>query len=1421
MTPASSSNLTQAQELIWAGQQLRPEVPLYNMVLAFRIAGPVDGGSFGSAFDALVDGTDALRTVFIEVDGTPHRVVMDAHPNTLEVLDLTSEPDPESAYRAWADVEAARPFDVATSPWRSALIKLGADDYVWWLAQHHLITDGWAAAIVYARMEQLYRAAVAGDLVSAAEDFPSYEFYADYERRFCESDAHAEAAAYWHSKSAAELAPLTFYGRGAGAGESTRTDRVTVALGQERCARLSALTEGDGALMGGTAQFNLFATALAACVARISGQERFAILAPAHNRPSPRFKNTAGLFIEVLPLYVELARRETFRSLLEGVGAQAQDLLVHARPATSSATQNNASSVLLNFINASFGDFNGWPMRSDWVHPGHGDSAHDFRLQVHDFDGTGNYLLHFDLGRDVFDETRREAVIRHFLQVLDAMLADLDQPITAVDLLTLEEHEALDRFNGTMAAHPHPTVLDAFAAQVARTPGGIAVAGAGEDITYAELDARSTELAHRLVASAGPAPRVAIHLRRSVEMVVALWAVLKAGGSYVPIDSQYPAARCQFLIADSGASVVLTDADLGRHVETPAGAVAIMLPIGDDAPRPEAVLTHPGPEDIAYLMYTSGSTGQPKGVLVSHGNLLNYVDWANHEYGRGEPVSFPLYSSFGFDLTVTSLFVPLVSGGTVVVYPEPDGSDLSVRDVFAEDRVDVVKLTPAHLALLDPELLQTSRIRTLILGGEDLKTSVAAAALGASGGRLEIINEYGPTEATVGCMIHRFDPEADVYSSVPVGHPAANAQIHVLDRDLAPVAIGVVGEMCVGGDGVAKGYHGRPDLTEERFVPDPFRDGGVVYRTGDLGRWRSPGELEFLGRADDQVKVRGYRIEIGEVEAALQEHEAVAAAFVDVLETQTERAAAQGDVAYCVRCGLADNHPDAQLDDSGVCRPCLFYDEYADRADAYFGTMDELRERFPPDRLRNDAGQDCIMLLSGGKDSTYALYQLVEMGLTPLVFSLDNGFISEGAKANIRRAVDDLGLELVMGSTPAMNEIFADSLERFSNVCQGCFKTVYTLGMNLAHERGLHHVVTGLSRGQIFETRLADLFRIGITDRDDVDKAILEARRAYHRADDAVRRTLDTTIFDTDDIFDEIQIIDYYRYHDVGLSELYAFLDARAPWVRPADTGRSTNCLINNTGIFVHKKERRFHNYALPYSWDVRLGHKTREAALAELDDEIDVDQVKGILDQVGYQIAAPEDEAAAMRGRDKRLVAYYVAADKDMTPSRARTYLAERLPEHMVPSYLVDLDALPLSVNGKVDRHALPDPRRHASDDARYVAPRNPDEAALVDVWETVLGVDRVGVLDPFIELGGDSILNIQVVAKARSRGLVFTPQQLFQHQTIAELAAVAERQPVALVAAPLPTPQPGGFGAAPISEVDLSAAELDELLQAYGESE
>ena len=320
------------------------------------------------------------------------------------------------------------------------------------------------------------------------------------------------------------------------------------------------------------------------------------------------------------------------------------------------------------------------------------------------------------------------------------------------------------------------------------------------------------------------------------------------------------------------------------------------------------------------------------------------------------------------------------------------------------------------------------------------------------------------------------------------------------------------------------------------------------------------------------------------------------------------------------------------------------------------------------------------MLLSGGKDSTYALAQLVGMGVRVLAFTLDNGYISESAKANIRRVVNVLGVDHVFGETPAMNEIFVDSLKRYSNVCNGCFKTIYTLSTKVAFDKKIPFIVTGLSRGQFFETRLTEeLF--WKDDVETIDKTILEARKSYHRVDDAVKRLLDTSIFDEDAVFEKVQFLDFYRFVDVDFEEMMNYLDKHLPWIRPSDTGRSTNCLINQVGIYVHKKERGYSNYAFPYSWDVRMGHKTREVSLDEINEEIDENEVTRILGEIGY--------SSKNVNTDKNLVAYYIA-DAEISTADLRNRLKNYLPDYMIPTYFKRMESFPLTDNGKVDRKAL-----------------------------------------------------------------------------------------------------------------------------------
>ncbi|MBV7340297.1 amino acid adenylation domain-containing protein [Chloroflexi bacterium TSY] len=357
-------------------------------------------------------------------------------------------------------------------------------------------------------------------------------------------------------------------------------------------------------------------------------------------------------------------------------------------------------------------------------------------------------------------------------------------------------------------------------------------------------------------------------------MVIAVYGILKAGGAYIPLDPQYPADRIAFMITDANVELILTQKSLlCKFDDYKTTTIRIdtewMYIETEECETPHDELS---PNNLAYVIYTSGSTGNPKGVMIQHNNLLSYVLWASKEYQLDNVLDFPLYSSLSFDLTVTSLFVPLISGGKIIIYGgDVKGSEPKIRRVIQDDTVDIIKLTPSHLSLSLDLIGGTLNLKKLILGGEDLKTALAKSIKN-DRCDIEIFNEYGPTEATVGCMIHRYDTELDIDISVPIGRNSDNAQIYILDQHLKPVPIGVLGEIYVGGDGIARGYFDQPKLTAERFMPNPFMSGERIYRTGDLARWKASGQLEFCGRSDNQVKIKGYRIELDEIERILVSH---------------------------------------------------------------------------------------------------------------------------------------------------------------------------------------------------------------------------------------------------------------------------------------------------------------------------------------------------------------------------------------------------------------------------------------------------------------------------------------------------------------------------------------------------------------------
>jgi amino acid adenylation domain-containing protein len=1368
-----SHALSHSQLPIFVGQSLHPGSPLYNMAFAFLLNGAVDVPAFQRAWRRVVAESDVLRTAMLSPEGSGPRAVIAAVPDTVFEDWSTRAPSSER-FREWAKDRCSRVLPVSGPLVDSALVKLADDRFGWYLNQHHLVTDASSTVLLFREVAAAYGDEQHGGDPPAPR--PRLARYYDTARSltsYPHPQVRSDAAKHWSARLERRIRRTALYGRST-VSSTTRSERRSLVLDEHVSQRLreSAATPGFLGLTPDISLFTVFATLVAAWIHRVSGSTDVDIDTPVHNRPTRDAKRSLGVFIELFPFAVSVAPDDTFRELGRRCLDETQQLLRGAFPGMSSLSGQSASNVVLNVFFGGFGSFARVPVTSEWVHPGHSDSVHAVRVQVHDYDRTGCFALQFDLNEETFPPPLNRRAVDHFNALLHAFITDPDTRIAAVDILTPDERETiLVRFNNT-ASEPAPsaTVSTLFTEQARSTPDAIALREGARQVPFAELQ-RQVTIAGRQLAAAGVTPggRVAVLMPRSVDAVVAILAILQSRAAFVPLDPGSPAERIRHVLADAEVAHVVVSGSVTLPADIAGRALRFedlcnALPATGAPPREQPAL-----EDLAYIIYTSGSLGTPKGVPIEHGGLADYVQWAARQYVRGDRLTFPLFTPLAFDLTITSVFLPLVTGGTLVIYPESRGPvDGAIMDVLRENAVDFLKLTPSHLSLLVSTDLSRTRIRRMVVGGEAFTRSLAARVQ-SSVPDLEIYNEYGPTEAVVGCSVHRYDAGEDHGATVPIGRPADHVQLYVLNGALRPVPAGAPGELSISRFGLARGYHGREEATRQHFLEHPFRRGDRLYRTGDLVRFNDRGVLEYLGRVDRQVKVSGFRVEPAEIEAALLSHDHVDECLVI---SSRRRSSAKPDlVVYCSRCGLASTVPDVSIEADGVCSLCRTFESVRERTRQYFRNMSELRDIFRRSPSSRPDGYDCMMLLSGGKDSTYALCQLVDMGLRVYAFTLDNGYISEEAKQNIRRTVAALGVNHEFATTPAMNAIFRDSLRRFSNVCNGCFKTLYTLSMVRAREHGIAVIVTGLSRGQFFETRLSEgLFRSDRGTPDEVDAAILTARKAYHRSDDEVSRALDVSIFGDDAVFDEIQVVDFFRYSDAGLADILSYLERRVPWLRPSDTGRSTNCLINDVGIYVHQRERGYHNYALPYSWDVRLGVKTRDEAVAELQDEIDTARVERILDEIGYR--DDFDSGATSTG----LTAYYVAR-REIAATQLRTHLADRLPAWMIPQYFVPLASMPLTPNGKIDVAALPPPEGGAVPAGGYVAPATVAEQRIASIWQEALRVSRAGAETSFFALGGTSLTAMAVMVRICDEFGVDLPlSTIFEAPTVSDLARVVE---------------------------------------------
>ena len=929
------TNLSAAQQRLWFLHQL--EAAPFHVSAAFELSGMIDLVAFHKSLDEIIARHENLRSTFVELSGRPLRLVASSTTLALPILDMQEfapSDQPAIVERVIAELLQS-PFDLAHGPLlRVALLRSTPDKHRFIIIMHQIIADDWSVGVLVRELATYYQAHVEG----YAPDLPPIEIrYADGavgQQKWLDDTALPAQLAYW-TRQLDDLPTLNLpsdYQRPAV--QSYRGARHILEVSPELSADLKkALSQQP--------ETTLFMTVLAAwqvLLGRSARQTDFAVGTVVANRIRPDLEPLIGCFANTLVLRADLAGNPTFAELLARVRSVCLDAFAHQdlpfeqlvealQPERDLSRQPLVQVMLSQTPPLPSLDLPGLTFTPHAIATG----TAKFDLQLTLVDQGPTLQLLFDYSTELFAPVTITRMADHLHVLLANAVVDPRQPISTLSLLTDAEQRCLlaDWGCGADVSFPQQLLHDLVAAQVARTPASVALCCGDQHLTYHALEQRANQLAHALQQlHVGPEARVALCLDRSLELVIAVLAVLKAGAAYLPLDPSYPAQRLAFLLDDSQASVLITAEDESPKTKDQGDHDSLVLrpssfvhtvDLARDWPSIAQQPTDPPacaalPDNLAYVIYTSGSTGAPKGVLVPHRGVVNYLLWCVQSYPWQSGGGALLHSSLAFDLSVTSLFGPLLSGQTVELLPQ--GQELEGVSAALRTRAgySVVKLTPTHLELLRQQLGAhelAGRTAALVIGGEALRgEQLQVWQTQARATRL--VNEYGPSEAVVGCCVYELPPQAVLVGSVPIGRPIANMQLYVLDEQLVPVPIGMAGELYIGGAGVARGYQGRPALTAERFVPNPFASGGDketrrqgdkereqssiqnpkskiqngerLYKSGDLVRWRADGQLEYLGRIDDQVKLRGYRVELGEIEAILGQHPDVQSCAVCLCE---------------------------------------------------------------------------------------------------------------------------------------------------------------------------------------------------------------------------------------------------------------------------------------------------------------------------------------------------------------------------------------------------------------------------------------------------------------------------------------------------------------------------------------------------------
>jgi amino acid adenylation domain-containing protein len=1446
--------LTFAQQRLWFLDQIVPDSAAYSIHEALRLSGSLHVRTLHASIAEIVARHEALRTTFVAIQGQPVQVIAPAGPFPLALIDLMAlqEQARGSAVQHLAAREARRPFDLARGPLlRVTLLRTGAHEHILLLTLHHMIADGWSLGVLLRELGTLYPAFLAGQ-PSPLPDLPiQYGDVACWQRQ---QDLELQRQlACWqqilaHAPAQLDLptdrprpAVQRFYGA-----------RQTFTLPAALTADLQALSRREGVTL-----FMLLLAAFQVLLFRCSGQEDLLIGTPIANRTHAELEELIGLFANTLVLRTSLAGNPRFCDLLQRTRATAlqaydlQDLpfehLVDALELERDLSRNPLFQVMFVLQNVPL-QTPGLPGLTFDLLPVE-DQATRFDLWLSLLEGPHSLGGSIEYSTDLFEAATISRLLAHLQAVLEAVVVQPEQRIARITLLTTAEQElVLHRWNATRRAYPQDVCLPRLIeATVARTPEAIALLSGEEHLTYHELNRRANRLARHLqTLGAGPEVVVALCQQRAPAQLITLLAILKTGGAYLPLDPTDPPGRQRFLLSDARAALLVTwepQPELAALLPT----VCLQHEAEQIARQAESnLLTRVHPANLAYVLYTSGSTGQPKGAMNTRRGICNRLLWMQETY-RLDASDRVLYKTpLSFDVSVWECFWPLLAGAQLVVArPEGQRDGAYLLQVIACRQVTTVHFVPSLLQVFleQPDLARCASLRRILCSGEVLSSDLQERCLASLAASLH--NLYGPTEAAID--VTSWACEAGTHP-VPIGRPIANIQVYILDQAGEPVAPTVPGELYLGGLGLARGYIHRPELTAERFLPDPYGTvaGMRLYRSGDRARLRPDGAIEFLGRFDDQVKLRGLRIEPGEIEAAIDAHPDVRESLVLVRE---ESPGQQRLVAYLVaqpafftrererqQGGLSAEHLAhwQAVFDSTYAEP----PDPGEAVDNLVGWNSSATGLpIPPAQMQEWVESTCARI----RASQPARILEIGCGSGLLLFRLAPHALSYVATDFSQQALDSLQRDPRRSRLPQVHLLCRPAHE-IRDLPEAGFDTVIlnSVVQYFPDVAYLLQVLSGalelvrpggtLFVGDVRHLALLEAFHASV----ELARATpgLSASYLRQRISQQVAREsellLDPSFFlALARHLPRIRSVDLQLKRGRAHNELTQFRydvllhvgdpGERRPSVRPVQLDWQRNRLTPE-GVRRLLHERRPAALQLTHIPNARVHSAlTIQRLLAARNGPPDVGALRqALLEQQPETGVEPEDLWAlgdtlpygialrpsgdgcyeamfwlrpggeppepVLSGDVQPWQTYANAPLREKLArtlsARVRDALTERLPAYMLPAAFVLLDSFPLLPSGKRDRQGLPPPPLPALEQD-MVVPRTAIEETLAAIWAEVLGLEQVGIHHNFFELGGDSIRSILIIARAQRAGLLLTARQMFQAQTIAELACVVSELP------------------------------------------